>query len=222
MSTTPEPDKAPVAEGKRRLIDAALRLAGRDGVTLSSLGTRELAREAGLNHNTLYRHFRDTGELGPAVAEEVAGRIMAGMKEVRRKSQKHADATLGAVKYFLDFVRDNPYVFVVGLRELHSASTPMRAILLRVLDSIALESTEQIVAMDLVPGLEREALRRVTLDIAYYMFYRSLDFLESPERRSVISQQMVEFIRLQFLGAMSARQKAERGGEAPARTRGRA
>jgi TetR/AcrR family transcriptional regulator, fatty acid biosynthesis regulator len=208
MRNSQQSDKAPVADGKRRLLDAALRLAGRDGITLSALGTRELAREAGLNHNTLYRHFRDTGELGPAVAEEVAAQIMAGMKEVRRKSQKHADATLGAVKYFLDFVRDNPYVFIVGLRELHSASTPMRAILLRVLDSIALESVEQIVSMDLVPGLDREALRRVTLDIAYYMFYRALDLIETPAQRAVISEQMVDYIRLQFFGALARRARS--------------
>lgn len=202
-----KPVKASPADGKRRLLDAALRLAGRDGVTLSSLGLRELAREAGLNHNTLYRHFRDTGELGPAVAEEVATQLMAGMKEIRSKSEKHADATLGAVKYFLDFVRDNPQVFIVGLRELHSASTPMRAILLRVLDAIALESVDQISAMDLVPGLDRDALHRVTLDITYYMFYRSLDYIEHPDERSRIVQQMVGFIRLQFLGAMLQQQK---------------
>jgi AcrR family transcriptional regulator len=188
MKSTTKKVKPPVADGKRRLLDAALRLAGRDGVTLSSLGLRELAREAGLNHNTLYRHFRDTEELGPAVAEEVATQVMAGMKEVRRKSEKHADATLGAVKYFLDFVRDNPQVFIVGLRELHSASTPMRTILLRVLESIAQESVDQITAMDLVPGLDRDTLRRVTLDITYYMFYRSLDYIERPDDRGLISK----------------------------------
>jgi AcrR family transcriptional regulator len=221
MKSTTKKVKPPVADGKRRLLDAALRLAGRDGVTLSSLGLRELAREAGLNHNTLYRHFRDTEELGPAVAEEVATQVMAGMKEVRRKSEKHADATLGAVKYFLDFVRDNPQVFIVGLRELHSASTPMRTILLRVLESIAQESVDQITAMDLVPGLDRDTLRRVTLDITYYMFYRSLDYIERPDDRGLIVQQMVGFIRLQFLGAMVRQQKAAISKPAAVRARPR-
>jgi AcrR family transcriptional regulator len=198
--------KSSNVDGKRRLLDAALRLAGRDGVTLSSLGLRELAREAGLNHNTLYRHFRDTGELGPAVAEEVAEQLMAGMKEIRQRSAKHADATRGSVEYFLDFVKENPQAFIVGLRELHSASTPMRDILLRVLDTIALESVDQIMSMNLVRMQDRDTLFRVCLDITYYMFYRSLDFIERPKDRALIVKQMVDFIRLQFFGAI-ARQK---------------
>lgn len=208
MSSVPVPEKIP--DGKRRLIDAALRLAGRDGIPLSALGTRELAREAGLNHNTLYRHFRDSSELGRAVAEEVARHIMAGMKEIRRRSQRHADATQGVVKYFLDFARDNPHVFIVGLRELHSAGTPMRPILQGVLDSMARESAEQILTMELAPGLDQETLRRICLDMIHYMFYRGLDYIEQPQQRALIAQQMVDFIRLQFLGAMSVRQQAER------------
>jgi TetR/AcrR family transcriptional regulator, fatty acid biosynthesis regulator len=218
MSSTSENDKIP--DGKRRLIDAALRLAGRDGVPLSALGTRELAREAGLNHNTLYRHFRDSSELGQAVAEQVAEHIMAGMKEVRRRSQRHADATQGAVKYFLDFARDNPHFFSVGLRELHSAGTPTRAMLLRVLESMAQESVEQIVSMDLVPGVERETLHRICLDMIYYMFYRALDCIEQPQRRTQIAQQMVDFIRLQFFGAMSSRKQQAEQSEPRTRARG--
>ncbi|MGH8561539.1 MAG: TetR family transcriptional regulator, partial [Nevskiales bacterium] len=94
----------PLPAGKQKLIEAALRLCARDGTTLSSLGLRELAREAGLNHNTFYRHFGDVNALSNAAAEQVAGRIMAGMKEVRRNAATHADATVGAAKYFLEFV----------------------------------------------------------------------------------------------------------------------
>ena len=44
-------DKASAAPGKRLLMDAALRLTSTSR-SLSSLGLRELAREAGLNPNT--------------------------------------------------------------------------------------------------------------------------------------------------------------------------
>ena len=64
--------------GKRALLDAAERLAS-SSRCLTSLGLRELAREAGLNPNTFYRHFRDMEDLGlqllrPAVAAPAAGR----------------------------------------------------------------------------------------------------------------------------------------------------
>lgn len=189
--------------GKQRLIEAALRLCARDGVTLSSLGLRELAREAGLNHNTFYRHFADLDELSNAAAGQVAGRIMEGLKEVRRSAATHADATVGSAKYFLDFVEQNRDAFVVGLREIHSTASPMRRQLRQVLDEIAAESVEQITSMNLVPGVDRDTLRQATSAISYYMFYRALDFIEHPERREAITGDIVHFARAQFLGSMA-------------------
>lgn len=192
-----------MARGKRQLIEAALRLAAQGG-SLSSLGLRELAREAGLNHNTFYRHFRDTTELGAAAVHEIARQVMVGVKEVRRNAARHADATVGTAEYFYEFVRENPQPFIVGLRELHSVSTPMRAVLKEVLDGIAVESVEQIVSMNLAPGLSPEVLLQATSAITYYLFYRSLDYLEQPEQRHAIVEQTVKFSRAQFLGAAAS------------------
>ncbi|MGH8528737.1 MAG: TetR family transcriptional regulator [Nevskiales bacterium] len=189
-----------MADGKRRLIDAALRLAAQGG-SLSSLGLRELGREAGLNHNTFYRHFRDTEELGAAAVHEVASTLMAAMKEIRRNAAKHADATVGAAEYFYDFVKDNPQPFIVGLRELHSASTPMRKVLKQVLHEIAVESLEQIVTMNLAPGMDHDSLLRATSAITYYLLYRSLDCIEQPRRRQQIVDETISFMRAQFFGA---------------------
>src|SRR5438309_1481368 len=136
-----------VPDGKRKLVAAALRLAAR-GTPLSSLGLRELAREAGLNHNTFYRHFDDLDDLSVVAAEEVAGRLMAGMKEVRRKAVKHADANRGAAEYFLDYVKKNPDPFIVGMREANTVSTPMRRAIQQVLEQISIESVEQINSMN--------------------------------------------------------------------------
>ena len=116
------PPAIEMADGKRRLIDAALRLAAQ-GSSLSSLGLRELGREAGLNHNTFYRHFSTPAELGAAAAHEVARDVMAAMKDIRRNAARHADATVGAAEYFFDFVLQHPQLFIVSVRELHSAST---------------------------------------------------------------------------------------------------
>ena len=193
-------------QGKQRLIDAALRLAAR-GTSLSSLGLRELAREAGLNHNTFYRHFDDVADLSVVAAEEVATQLMAGMKEARRNAVKHADANRGAAEYFLDYVRRNPDPFIVGVREANTAFTPMRAVIQRVLEQISIESVEQIRDMNLAPGLDRQALLRATAAIAHYMFYRALDFIEHPEQRDAIADDLVTFMNMQFLGAaaLSAR-----------------
>lgn len=196
---TPDAVATDMADGKRRLIDAALRLAAQ-GNSLSSLGVRELGREAGLNHNTFYRHFRNTTELGAAAVQEVARDVMAAMKDIRRNAARHADATEGAAAYFHDFVLQHPQLFIVGLRELHSAATPMRQILLDVISNIARESVEQIVTLDLAPGLSRDALLQATTAITHYLFYRSLDCIENPEARDRIVTETVQFMRAQFLG----------------------
>lgn len=203
--------------GKQRLIEAALRLAARDGITLSSLGLRELAREAGLNHNTFYRHFRHPEELGQAAAEEIAAQLMAGLKEVRLRAARHADATVGAVEYFFDFVLANPDVFAVGARELHSLASPMRAVLMRVMDAIAQESVAQIAAQNLVPVKDHAQLHEVTLDIAWHMFSRSLEVIDRPQDRKRLGAQLVSHIRRQFLGTMAAQQlgKKKSGAASP-------
>jgi AcrR family transcriptional regulator len=198
-------DDSPPLSGRQRLIDAALRLAARDGSTLSSLGLRELAREAGLNHNTFYRHFDHPEELGAAAAEEIAAQIMAGMGEVRRRAERHHDATIGAVEYFIEFVLVNADVFRVGIRELHSASSPMRPVLLRVLDAIAQASVEQIRERKLVPLEDTALLFEVALDITRYLFAASLDIIERPRERKALALRYVAHIRRQFIGAMASR-----------------
>ncbi len=189
------------APGKRRLIEAALTLAAREGVSLSGLGLRELAREAGLNANTFYRHFDSIDDLGRVIVNELSARVMRGMAEVRRKAARHADATEGAVRYFLDFVRDNPEAFAVGVRELHSAHSPMREVLQEMIERLAAESVEQIGALDLVPGVENEVLLAATRAVTYQMFYRALDYLEQPRRRATIAEELTWAIRAIFLGA---------------------
>ncbi len=190
--------------GKQKLIAAALSLAARDGTMLSSLGLRKLAREAGLNHNTFYRHFDGPEALGQAAAEQIAAQIMSGMKRVRQRASRHADATEGAVEYFLDFVQANPEVFLVSVRELHSIDSPMRAVLQRVLETIADESVAQINAMNLVPAMPPQQLYQAALDITHYLFVHALDVIDRPQDQKQLAARFVAYIRRQFLGAIAS------------------
>lgn len=205
QQTTQQEASAP-PNGKRRLIEAALRLAARDNTTLSAVGLREMAREAGLNHNTFYRHFRNAEDLVAAAAEEIATQLMMGLKAVRQRAERHADATVGAVEYFLDFVEANPDVIIVGTRELHSLASPMRPVLQNVLETIARESVEQIASQNLVKLESREQLFQVSLDITRYMFVHGLDLIERPQDRKAIAAKLVAHIRRQFLGSIAVQQ----------------
>lgn len=203
MKTVHKIDKAgeELPQGKRRLIQAAIKLSAEYNVNLSTLGVRQLGREAGLNANTFYRHFKDMEELALAVGQELTAKIMSGMQKVREESRKHADATEGAAEYFLQEVECNPDVFRMGLRELHGGSAPMRANLRSVMEDFARLSVQQIEAGDLVPGLGRNEIYFASLNITYYMFYRSLDYLDNPDKRDTIKHEIIRFIRIQFLGS---------------------
>ncbi len=68
--------------GKRKLIEAALRLTA-GGRSFASLGLRELAREAGLNPNTFYRHFSALDELACEAVESVSRRLRPMLRRER-------------------------------------------------------------------------------------------------------------------------------------------
>lgn len=193
-----------VADGKKKLIRAALKLAA-EGHSFKTLGLRELGREAGLHASTFYRHFADVDALAAAAAESAGRQIMEGMKRVRLRAARHADATAGAVDYFLEFVRQNPELFRVGVRELHHSGSPVRTSIQGVLAQITEESLDQILELKLVPGLDRAALRAPVAAITHYMFCRSLDLLEQPRRRAALAAEMAHHIRGVFLGALALR-----------------
>nr|WP_246217035.1 TetR family transcriptional regulator [Paraburkholderia panacisoli] len=60
--------------GKRKRIEAALRLTA-GGRSFASLGLRQLAREAGLNPNTFYRHFDTLDDSAREAVESVSRRL---------------------------------------------------------------------------------------------------------------------------------------------------
>src|SRR5215475_12468515 len=91
------------------LVEAAvtrLEAAGAD-----SLSLRELARDAGVNHRAVYRHFPDKLSLLARVAEEgwkrLASRMQARISEMRRGE---ASAVASGVAFFL-FAREHPSLF---------------------------------------------------------------------------------------------------------------
>lgn len=70
-------------QSRRALLDAGLHLL--EHQNLSSLGMREVTREAGMSPAGFYRHFRDLAELGVALVEEslasLHGMIRAALAE---------------------------------------------------------------------------------------------------------------------------------------------
>lgn len=214
-------DKASAAPGKRLLMDAALRLTSTSR-SLSSLGLRELAREAGLNPNTFYRHFRDVDDLGLTVIGEITTLLRQPLRDLRREAAQRAVKDEGSmlpkllgidlgrgrrvchetVQLFFDFVAEHPEAFIIGVRELHGASPVLREALRQVMDDFADDMAEDIIEFKLLPGIvSAAAVRQVSGLISRNLFEQSLDCIGQPQRREAICALAEEQIVMLFTGA---------------------
>lgn len=214
-------DKGSEAPGKRLLMDAALRLTSTSR-SLSSLGLRELAREAGLNPNTFYRHFRDVDDLGLTVIGEITRLLHQPLRDLRREAAQRAVRDDGptvpkllgidlgrgrrvcheTVQLFFDFVAEHPEAFIIGVRELHGASPVLREALRQVMDDFAEDMAEDIIEFKLLPGIvSAAAVRQVSGIISRSLFEQSLDYIGQPQRRDAIRALAEEQIVMLFTGA---------------------
>lgn len=207
------------AAGKRALIDAALRLAA-SRRSLSSLGLRELAREAGLNPNTFYRHFSDVDDLGLAIIRDIATQLRQPLRDLRREAAERALSVASAasvpfgldlergqrvtretVRLFFDFVERNPQAFIIGVRELHGPSPVLREALARVMDEFGEDMAEDIRQFHLLPDVEVGELDQLSRLISRQLFQQSLDYLERPpELREEVCALAQRQILLLFTG----------------------
>ena len=73
------------AERKLQILDAALRVFGRDG--FGAARTDEIAREAGTAKGTLYTYFSSKEEM---FEEAVRARLLPLVEETERMQQEHA------------------------------------------------------------------------------------------------------------------------------------
>jgi len=91
------------------LVDAALaRLQTDDAEELS---LRELARDAGVNHRAVYRHFPDKLALLARVAEEGWRRLAHQMEQQIAGKKPGADTLVAAGVAFFKFGRSHPNLF---------------------------------------------------------------------------------------------------------------
>lgn len=214
-------ERASEAPGKRLLLEAALRLTSTQR-SLSSLGLRELAREAGLNPNTFYRHFRDVDDLGLTLIGEISTLLRQPLRDLRREAAQRAVKDEGpmlprllgidlgrgrrvcheTVTRFFDFVAEHPEAFIIGVRELHGASPLLREALRQVMDGFASDMAEDIIEFKLLPAMVGEGtVRQVSGLISRNLFELSLDYIGQPQQREAIRTLAEEQVLMLFTGA---------------------
>lgn len=201
------------AKGKRLLIEAALKLTATTR-SLSALSLREVAREAGLNPNTFYRHFKNFDDLGLAIIREMTQELRQPLRDLRREAAdsvskgaavswqenpklnllRSMEVTRVTVKLFFDYVEDHPNAFILGVRELHGASPVMRNALRSMMNDFAQDIAEDIQILNLLPEVNQATLLDIAEVIGREMFLLSMDYIEQPEQRSQICEKAQRLI----------------------------
>lgn len=190
-----------ITGGKLKLVQAALRLITQTR-SLTSLGLRELAREAGLNPNTFYRHFKNLDEFGLQVLGYIAQDMTAGVRELRRMAATSEQAAHDTVAFVYHYFLANPAATTVAVRELHGPSPTLRRFLEAQLNTGAREMAEDLIERQLVRGVSTETIHEISHMTIRYILFRAMDYIEKPEQREAIQRETERFINRQFRGAM--------------------
>ena len=174
---------ADTPRGKRRLIEAAARLAMRKGST-RSLVLREVAREAGLNHNTFYRHFDDVPGMMLAIVDDFVGELRQGLRRELMRVPAGEVPSPRVVGWFFDFALEHDAVFTVAFRERYGPPGPLRT---RVVDTMAAIREDMIVDFQTLGWLVEADIDddlRALIDIMVNeVFCMGLDLIDDPKRR---------------------------------------
>lgn len=205
--------------GKRKLIDAALRLTA-GGRSFASLGLRELAREAGLNPNTFYRHFDTLDELAREAVESVSRRLRPMLRRERWLAA-HDDAhsvPRRACAAFFAFALENRAAFVSALAEYHGTSPVLRGAVRANLHDVSAEMADDVVQLEWMPTLARETVDEVCTQIVLQLFHLSAEYLDAnAARQQALIAYAERFIVRLFAGSVLLAQQEPGRAAAPMR-----
>jgi AcrR family transcriptional regulator len=191
-----------MAAGKRQLMDAALRLLARQHQA-DTLSLRELAREAGLNHNTFYRHFESLGQLQLALMDEFTMQLRQGTSAARADVARDPSVVRRVVGWLLDFAAGHRDLFLVAYRTLHGPPGEGRMALQRCLDELRRDMLREQRAMKLLPEGHDAVWLRVLAVYGRTVYALVVRYLEGPEQRDALLGESEELLAILVTGTMA-------------------
>ena len=202
------------AEQKQRtrgaLMEAALRLMS-GGRSFTSLGLREIAREAGVVPTSFYRHFRDLDELGLALVEETGLTLRRLLREARREGVPPIRIIAHSVQIYRQFVREHRLHVLFMASERWGGSPLIRRSIRYETQHFATEMAQDLRELNLLPGLSMATLQMVCGLVVNTMLNAASDFIDLPEGKSKLEQELsdnfVFQLRVIFLGAAQWKDK---------------
>lgn len=197
----PDPPPPRMAQGKRLLMDTATRLLARQTLQ-STLALRELAREAGLNHNTFYRHFSSLEEMQAAIIEEFVTTLRSSLTAARQQippGQSVSHVVIGAL---FEFARQNSDPFILAYRVWHGPPSDSRHLVQTAMDQLCDDMLRDLRALGILPKLDEARLRRLLAIDIQQVFRLCIAYLEAPRSRARLIDAGDELLKTLIAGAV--------------------
>ena len=193
------------------LTQAALALMG-EGRSFTSLGIREIAREAGMVPNAFYRHFRNTDELGLALVEEVGITLRRLLREARQSNVAQDDMVRRSVKVYHQYVLENRLLFLFIASERSGGSRILRMAIRNDVIHFTNEMAQDFRRLGVYNDLSTQSLQMICGLVVTTMLAAAPEILDLPPNQPLLEGEMTENfvhqLQVVLLGATLWREKA--------------
>jgi AcrR family transcriptional regulator len=198
---------------RKSLVQAALKLIG-DGRSFTSLGIREIAREAGMVPNAFYRHFRSPDELGLSLVDEVGVTLRGLLRQARQPSSAKTSVVRQSVQVYLQYVRDNRVLFRFISSERAGGSRVLRMAIRQEVQRFVDDTARDLAPLEAYRGLSQASLHMVCGLMVNTLLAAAPEVLDLPADEPLPEQAMVQNFAQQLqiilLGAASWRESERR------------
>lgn len=198
------------------LVRSALNLMG-EGRSFTSLGIREIAREAGVVPNTFYRHFDNTDELGLDLVAEMGVTLRRLLRQARQvEEEQNVDLLRRSVQAYQAYVKQNRLQFLFISSERSGGSRTLRAAIRNEVRQFTSEMAQDFRRMGDYSGLSTAELQMVCGLVVTTMLAAAPEMLDLPEDQPLLEAEMTETfvqqLRIVLLGAASWKPRSNAAG----------
>lgn len=199
---------SPRAQRKLRtreaLMDAALKLMSL-GRGYTSLGLREITREAGVTPAAFYRHFKDLDELGLALVEETGLTLRRLLREARRAGVKPLHIIHQSVRIYQQYMKEHRLHIMFMASERWGGSPLIRRSIRYETQHFATELAQDLRDLKLLLDLPKDAMQIVCQLTVNTLLNAASDFIDlqpnQPGQERELIQDLEQQLRVIFLGA---------------------
>lgn len=176
---------------RKTLVQAALKLM-EEGRSFTSLGIREIAREAGMVPNGFYRHFRNTDELGLSLVDDVGITLRQLLRQARQPGSAETSVVRESVRVYHQYVRDNRRVFLFISSERAGGSRILRMAIRQEVRHFVEDMARDMQTMPAYQNLPLATLQMVSHLIVNTMLAAAPEILDLPPDPPALEQTLVE------------------------------